>query len=141
MNQFNKYLLPGFAFIMGVIALIVGIYTNATKDRFDMTVTATVVDVQEELNTAAADEDVGRYEIKAYITYEVNGVKYENVESPYNNDDVKIGDKADILVQSQNPTKYAAVDNAKSGKYFIIIGAVVAAFGLGGTVITFIKRR
>ena len=141
MNQFNKYLLPGFAFIMGVIALIVGIYTNATKDRFDTTVTATVVDVQEELNTAAADEDVGRYEIKAYITYEVNGVKYENVESPYNNDDVKVGDNVDILVQSQYPAKYAAVDNAKSGKYFIIIGAVVAAFGLGGTVITFIKRR
>ena len=112
MNQFNKYLLPGFAFIMGVIALIVGIYTNATKDRFDMTVTATVVDVQEELNTAAADEDVGRYEIKAYITYEVNGVKYENVQSPYNNDDVKVGDNVDILIQSQNPAKYAAVDNA-----------------------------
>lgn len=141
MNSLKKFILPLFAVVLGIIALVVGIRTNATKHLYDSTVTATVVDVQEDFVAATDENETDHFEKTAYITYEVNGVKYENVQSPYNDENVEIGDKVDILYQSQNPEKYAATNNATAGIAFIIVGAVVTLIGLAGTVITFLKRR
>ena len=141
MNSLKKFILPLFAVVLGIIALVVGIKTNATKHLYDSTVTATVVDVQEDFVAATDENETDHFEKTAYITYEVNGVKYENVQSPYNDENVEIGDKVDILYQSQNPEKYAATNNATAGIAFIIVGAVVTLIGLAGTVITFLKRR
>ena len=141
MNRLKKFILPLFAVVLGIIALVVGIRTNATKHLYDSTVKATVVDVQEDFVAATDENETDHFEKTAYITYEVNGVKYENVQSPYNDENVEIGDKVDILYQSQNPEKYAATNNATAGIVFIIVGAVVTLIGLAGTVITFLKRR
>lgn len=141
MNSLKKFILPLFAVVLGIIALVVGIRTNATKHLYDSTVTATVVDVQEDFVAATDENETDHFEKTAYITYEVNGVKYENVQSPYNDENVEIGDKVDILYQSQNPEKYAATNNATAGIAFIIVGAVVTLIGLAGTVITFLRRR
>lgn len=141
MNRLKKFILPLFAVVLGIIALVVGIRTNATKHLYDSTVTATVVDVQEDFVAATDENETDHFEKTAYITYEVNGVKYENVQSPYNDENVEIGDKVDILYQSQNPEKYAATNNATAGIVFIIVGAVVTLIGLAGTVITFLRRK
>lgn len=141
MNSLKKFILPLFAVVLGIIALVVGIRTNATKHLYDSTVKATVVDVQEDFVAATDENETDHFEKTAYITYEVNGVKYENVQSPYNDENVEIGDKVDILYQSQNPEKYAATNNATAGIVFIIVGAVVTLIGLAGTVITFLRRR
>lgn len=141
MNRLKQFILPLFAVVLGIIALVVGIRTNATKHLYDSTVTATVVDVQEDFVAATDENETDHFEKTAYITYEVNGVKYENVQSPYNDENVEIGDKVDILYQSQNPEKYAATNNATAGIAFIIVGAVVTLIGLAGTVITFLRRR
>lgn len=141
MNRLKRFILPLFAVVLGIIALVVGIRTNATKHLYDASVKATVVDVVEDYVPAADENETDRFEKNAYITYEVNGVKYENVESPYNNDDVQIGDEVEILYQSQNPEKYAATNNATAGIIFIVVGAVVTFAGLAGAVITFLRRR
>lgn len=124
---------------LGIIALVVGIHSNATKDLYDSTVKATVVDIDESWETDA--DDVERLVKTPYITYEVNGVKYENVVSSVQDDNLNVGDTVEILYQSGNPEKISAPNIGTSSVIFIVVGAVVTLAGLIGTALTVLRRR
>ena len=134
----KKLAFPFLALVLGVIALVVGIHQNATKDLYDSTVKATVVRVEEDIEI---DDDVTRTVYTPYIDYEVDGKKYEEVVSPVQDDSLKEGDTVEILYQSQNPEKIAAPDIGTSSIIFIIVGAVVTLGGLIGTALTILRRR
>ena len=138
-NTMSKKIFPIFCVVLGIIALVVGIHQRSTKDLYDSTVKATVVDVEENWETDA--DDVQKLVKTPYISYEVNGVKYESVVSPVQDDDLEVGDTVEILYQSQNPEKISAPNIGTSSIIFIVVGAVVTLGGLFGTVITFLRRR
>ncbi len=127
--------------VFGIIFVVSGISTIANKDKFDTQITATVVDIQEEWETSGDPEEPDRLVHKAYIDYEVDGKKYEHVLSPEQNDNMKVGDTVDILVQSQNLEKISALNPTKGGIIFIVVGAIAAIAGCVSTIRAIIKRR
>ena len=136
----KKLALPALALVLGIIALVVGIHSNATKHLYDSTVKATIVDIEESWETDP-DTDSQKLVKTAYIDYTVDGQKYERVLSPVQDDGFKVGDTTEILYQSGNPEKIAAPDMATTAVIFIIVGVVVTLGGLIGTALTVIRRR
>ena len=111
----------------GIIFAVVGIHQLKTKDLYDSTATATVVDIEEHWES---DGDGQTLVTTAYITYEVDGVKYEHVESPSSSSSMKIGDEVEILYQSGNPEKYTGTNIGTLSIVFICVGSVVALAGV-----------
>ena len=140
MNNIKRMVVPLLALVLGVIALVIGIHQNSTKHLYDSTAKASIADIEESWETEA-DTDMQKLVKTAYIDYEVNGIKYEHVLSPVQDDDFKIGDTVDILYQSSNPEKISAPNIGTTSVIFIIVGALVAVGGLAGTAISIIKRR
>ena len=126
MKRFFPIILSITAVAFGIVFVISGIKTIANKDLFDTQITATVVDIQEELQIATDPEGVDEIVNVAYIDYEYGGKKFEHVESPEQNNKLKIGDTVEILVQSKNPEKISALNPTKGGIIFIVVGAVAA---------------
>ncbi len=129
MKKLVGILMSVFAVVAGIIFVISGIKTIADKDLYDTPVTATVVDVQEELETATDPDDTDRLVKTAYIDYEVNGKKYEHVLAPEQDESLKVGDTVEILCQSKDPSKISGKNPAKGGAIFIALGAAVAICG------------
>ncbi len=127
--------------VVGIIFVISGISTIANKDKYDTQVTATVVDVQQEWETAADPDEPDRLVNTAYIDYEVDGKKYEHVLAPEQDDNLAIGDTVEILVQSSNPEKISGLNPTKGGVIFIIVGAIAAVVGCFSSIRAFIKKR
>ena len=123
--------------ITGVVMIISGINTIKNKDLYDSTVKATVVDIQEEYENDGEDSHLVR---TAYVDYEINGVKYEHIESPEQSDDLKIGDSVEFLYQSKDPSQIAAKDMTKGAVIFIIVGVIAIIAGLITAIRFLIKR-
>lgn len=141
MKKFGPIIFSVAAIVFGIIFVISGIKTIADKDLYDTQITATVVDVQEEWESSGDPEEPDRLVHNAYIDYEYNGVKFENVLAPEQNDNLKIGDTVEILVQSSNPEKISSLNPTKGGIIFIALGAVAAVAGCYSAVKFFIKKR
>lgn len=133
MNKLISIILSVVAVIAGIAFVVVGIVQIANKDKYDSTVTATIVDIQEEWETATDPDDVDRLVKTAYIDYEINGVKYEHVLSPEQDDNYKVGDTVEILYQSEHPEKISSKNITLSAFIFIGLGLAVAVFGCVST--------
>lgn len=133
MNKLLSIVLSVIMCVAGIAFAIVGIVQFKNRDLYDSTVTATIVDIQEEWETATTEDEIDRLVKTAYIDYEVNGVKYEHVLSPVQDDSFNVGDTVDILYQSQNPEKISDQNVAKTAFIFIGLGAVVAIAGCVST--------
>jgi len=129
------------AVVFGVVFAVTGIKTISEKDLYDTQITATVVDVQEEWESSADPDEADRLVNTAYIDYEIDGKKYEHVPAPEQDDNIKVGDTVDILVQSKNPEKISGLNPTKGGVIFIVLGILVAIAGCVSSVRLFIKKR
>lgn len=140
-----KKIVPGMisvvAVVIGIIFAVSGIDTIKNKDLYDTQITATIVDVEEEWQSAADPDDPDTLVKTAYIDYEFDGVKYERVLSPEQNDKLKVGDTVEILVQSKNHEKISGPDPLKSGIIVTVLGALVAAVGLVSAIKLFKKKE
>ncbi len=126
MKKFAPILFSVFAVVFGIIFIISGITTLKNKDLYDSTVTATIVDVQQEWQTVGEDEQL---ETIYYIDYEIDGTKYEHVECPESSGNMKVGDTVEILYQSKDPSKISGHNITSSGIIFIAMGAVALLAG------------
>lgn len=138
MKKFAPIIFSILAVVAGVVFAVNGITTLKNKDLYDSTVSATVVDVQEEWDNTGEDSHLVR---TVYIDYEIDGVKYEHIESPEQNNDLKVGDTVDILYQSKDPSKISGQNITGNSIIFIVVGAVAALGGCISTLITFIRRK
>ena len=129
------------AVVFGIVFAVSGIKTISEKDLYDTQITATVVDVQEEWESSADPDEADRLVNTAYIDYEFDGKKYEHVPAPEQDDNIKVGDSVDILVQSKNPEKISGLNPTKGGVIFIVLGILVAIAGCVSSVRLFIKKR
>lgn len=129
------------AVVFGIVFAVSGIKTISEKDLYDTQITAAVVDVQEEWESSADPDEADRLVNTAYIDYEINGKKYEHVPAPEQDDNIKVGDSVDILVQSKNPEKISGLNPTKGGVIFIVLGILVAIAGCVSSVRLFIKKR
>ena len=141
MNRIISILMSIGAVVFGIIFVISGIKTVSERDLYDTQITATVVDVQEEWESSADPDEPDRLVNTAYIDYEVNGTKYEHVLAPEQDEDLKIGDTVDILVQSQAPENISGLNPSVGGVIFIVLGALVAVGGCVSTLRVFVRRR
>ena len=139
MKKILKILLPIAAVIFGIVFVVVGITTLSNKDKYDTTVTATVVEVEEQFIPGNADE-ADRTEYTAYIDYEVNGKKFEHVLSPIADEGLSEGDTVEILCQSEDPAQISAPNITSGGIAFIVVGVLVAIGGIITTIKNFIRR-
>lgn len=129
------------AVVFGIIFVVVGIKTISEKDLYDTQITATVVDITEEWEEAADPDEPDHLVNTAYIDYEVEGKKYEHVLAPEQDDNLKVGDTVDILVQSKNPEKISSLNPTKGGVVFIVLGALVAIAGAVTLIRKFISGK
>lgn len=75
-----------------------------------------------------------KYHHTAYVTYEVNGVRYENIKLNYYSFDMDEGETITIYYNPDNPR----VIKYKKENYILI--GVMGLFG-GTSIITFIRNR
>ena len=129
MKKILNFLVPVLVIVLGVVFIVTGVNKIKTKDLYDSTVTATIVDVEEVIDDT--DIENPSTELLVYIDYEVNGVKYEHVEAPGYSGNVKVGDTMEILYQSKDPSKISGKDISKTAAIFIAVGAVAALIGVG----------
>ncbi len=141
MKKILPVILSVVAVAIGIIFVGNGISTIANKDKYDTQITAMVVDVQEEWEYATTEDEVDRLVNTAYIDYEFDGKKYEHVLAPEQDDSLKVGDTVDILVQSGNPEKISALNPAKGGAIFIVVGALLAIVGAFTAFRMIVRRR
>ena len=141
MKRFAPILFSSAAVVFGIIFVVVGIRTLATKDLYDSNVTATIVDIEEEWQTATDPDEADHLEKTAYVDYEINGQKYEHVLSPVQDDNFNVGDTVELLYQSKDPTKISGQNITSGGIAFIAVGAIVAVGGCISTLRIFIRRR
>jgi len=138
MKRFIPIIFSVLAVVFGVIFIISGIHTLSEKDLYDSTVTATIVDVEEHWEDNGEDSSlVTTY----FIDYEIDGVKYEHVESPVQSGNLGVGDTVDILYQSKNPEKISSQNITSGATIFIVVGSLVAVGGCISTVRSVIKFR
>ena len=97
--------------------------------------------MQEEWESSADPDESDRLVNTAYIDYEFDGKKYEHVPAPEQDDNIKVGDSVDILVQSKNPEKISGLNPTKGGVIFIVLGILVAIAGCVSSVRLFINKR
>lgn len=128
---------PIIAIILGIVVVVAGVHKLSTKDLYDSTAQATVVDVQEEIENDGEDT---RTVTKVFIDYEVDGVKYEHVEAPESDSTMQIGDTVEILYQSKNPSEYSGKIITGNAAILIAIGAVVALAGIFVEIKTIIRK-
>ena len=126
MKKYTPIIFSVLAVVFGIVFIISGITTLKNKDLYDSTVTATIVDIQEEWQTVGEDQQL---ETVYYIDYEVDGTKYEHVECPESNGKMKVGDTVEILYQSKDPSKISGHNITGNGILFIAFGAAAL---LGG---------
>lgn len=138
MKKFAPIIFSILAVVFGIVFVINGITMLKNRDLYDSTVTATVVDIQEEWQTVGDDDQL---ETIYYIDYEVDGTKYEHVECPETNGNMKVGDTVEILYQSKDPSKISGHNITSSGIIFIAVGAVAALGGCLALVRKFITGR
>lgn len=140
-----KKLVPGIvsvaAVVMGIFFAFNGINIIKNRDLYDTQITATVVDIEEEWQSAADPDEPDTLVKTAYIDYEFDGVKYERVLAPEQNDKLKIGDTVEILVQSKAPEKISGPNPLKSGIIVTVLGALVAVVGLVSAIKLFKKKE
>ncbi len=129
MNKLISIILSIAVVVGGIAFAIVGVVQLVNKDKYDSTVKATIVDIEEEWQTATDPDDIDRLVKTAYIDYEVNGVKYEHVVSPVQDDNYEVGDTVDILYQSQNPEKISGQNITSASIAFIGLGLLAAVIG------------
>lgn len=139
MNKIASILFPILGVVIGVIFIVSGIKTIADKDLYDTKVTATVADISEEWETSPDPEEPDRLVKTVYIDYEIDGKKFEHVTAPEQSDNMKVGDKVEILVQSKAPEKISAPDPAKGGIIFIVVGSLAVLVGGFMTVKKFLR--
>ncbi len=137
MKKITRLLFPIIAVVLGIIAIVSGVHKMATKDLYDSTVTATIVDVQEEWDNTGEDSELVYH---VYIDYEVDGVKYEHVESPESDSTMQVGDTIELLYQSKDPSKISGKNITGNSVIMIVIGVVIAIGGIIAEIKAFIRR-
>jgi hypothetical protein len=129
MGKLKSLIFSLISVIIGIAIIAGGIYMFATRNAYDSTVSATIVDVEEEWQSGT-DGDADKLVKTFYIDYEINGKKYEHIQSPVSEDSLKVGDTVEILYQSKNPDKIAAPNISKKAFMIIAAGAVFFVVGL-----------
>ena len=130
MKGITNKVIPILAVVFGIAFMVMGIVQYADRGKYDSTAAARIVDITEEWEPAATEDDTARLVKTAYIDYEVNGVKYEHVPAPVQSDDYSVGDSIEIRYQSQNPEKITDMNVAKTSLIFAGMGAIATLVGI-----------
>lgn len=105
--------------ILGVIFIVVSIFGAKNYNTLDGTGYAEIVNIEVSQETV---ERGGESEIETvytqFVTYEVDGVKYENVDLGSCNSNAKVGDKVEIVYDTKDPSRVSE----KGKKVFYIAG-------------------
>ena len=129
MNKTISIIISIAVVVGGIAFAIMGVMQLVNKDKYDSTVKATIVDIQEEWEPSGDPDGVDSLVKTAYINYEINGVKYEHIPCPTQSDSYKVGDTVDILYQSQNPEKISGQNMTTTSIAFIVCGLLASAIG------------
>ncbi len=120
-----------FSFILvGAFILAIAIYGGNNYKTYDGTGTATItnIEVSEELVTRG-DETELETVYRQFVDYEIDGVKYENVDLGTCGSNDKVGDTVNIVYDTKDPTR---VQEKGRTVFFIcgIAGALSILFGI-----------
>ena len=125
MNKIMRILFPIIAIAFGIFAIVSGVQKMQTKDQYDASTTAVIEGIEREW-TGVDEDGFDEYDYKVYVTYEVDGQKYENREYPGYNSSMQKGDEIEIVYDSSNPEHFAekirsAVESGKYSEYKPVI--------------------
>lgn len=108
----NRKASGAFMFVLvGVFVLAISIYSIHVTKSMDGVAVAIVSDVVKSQEWVQNGDD-SSYETvyTQFVTYEVDGVKYENVELGECSKDTKVGDVIQIAFDTKDPTRITTPD-------------------------------
>lgn len=121
----NRTLFRLLITVVGIIALVFGIYSTFFQTKGFIRTEAVIVSIEEEPGTAPDDVDDTEY--TAIVTYTVDGTEYTQ-ELDYFEPSFEVGKTIEVMY---NPDDPADVHGTSKGFsiYMIVIGAVLTVFG------------
>lgn len=130
----------GFA-LVGILMFLISMSILHAQNTYDGKTTATIVNIEQSVEwTGSADNETAETVYTQYITYRVNGVKYENVDFGQCDESTKVGDKIEILYDSKDPSKITSTDT-NSSKIGMIAGAGFFVVGIALSVLKLRKLK
>ena len=115
------FMLIGLAFVVfGIFAL------SAPRDEYLQT-EATIVNIEEYYEDFGSDRQLMN---RVYIDYEVDGVKYENVEFNAYDSSMKVGGTVTIEYSPEDPTVIQSTGDGWMLYIFILVGAIAFVGGV-----------
>ena len=138
MRKIFNILFPVVAVVLGIVVIVLGCKKLSSKKNYDASVTGVITGIEREW-TGTDGDGFDQYEYTVYVSYEIDGKKYENVRFPVYDSSMKKGDEVEILYQSSNPENIAEGNVAGNAVIMIVAGAVFALIGLVMTVKAFIR--
>lgn len=119
------------------VSICVAVY-NKSFTKNSQKVTAVISNIEERHTGTGSDKHIDH---DVYVTYEYNGVEYENIKSDFYNGMMREGQKVEILCNKDNPIKIKSVSGSK---FIVIVPAVMGTVLLIIVLIPFsinIKRK
>lgn len=115
-----RTIISGIVFIIVGIGLITAsVYVSNQGKKLDGLTTATIVDIVESTESVDYGNETEIETVYTqYITYEVDGKKYENVEFGTCDKNTKIGDSVEVKYDTKDPERITSTDT----KTPIIVG-------------------
>ena len=139
MEKFKKFI----PFIVGAVLIGVGIFVNIRSGELVKVcterTTATVVSMQEEIDTSDATTDSFRYIYYPIISYEAGDRTIEKqLSSGSNTPEYRIGETLEILYNPNNVEEFIVAGENQNITWIILVG-IGAAFIVAGVVLLFKK--
>ena len=140
MNKIFNIIFSVVMVVFGIIAIVSGVKKLQSKDLYDAAATAVITGIEREW-TGTDEDGFDEYDYKVYVSYEVDGKKYENVEYPGYSSSMKQGDDIEILYQSAAPDQISEKNVTGNAALFIVVGAVLSLAGVFTGIRGFFKLR
>lgn len=127
----NKALFSCLSFVLiGAIMIACSIYSIKVTNSYDGAGIATVNNIVESQEWVSdGDGQTLETVYTQYVTYEVDGVKYENIEFGTCDKSTKIGDEIEIVYDTKDPSKFTSKSH-KSSIIVIVAGSVSILVGI-----------
>ncbi len=142
MNKFmTKYFMAifgGIFALVGTIFIIVGIMANVKSSQFKeyaVEVNGVIEDIVIEEHTDETDYDV-------YVSYEYDGVYYEDIHIDFYSSSMSEGQEIDLLIDPDNPTDiHSSEGDLFFTLMFVGMGGLFALIGYIILIVSFLNKK
>lgn len=124
--KIRKILIAVSEIAVALLFVVLSVYAiTHSDDTVYRSTKATIVRIEEEYDTLNE-----QYEHKVYVDYELDGVKWENIEYGAYDSSMKVGDTVKVIYDMKDPTSIQAEGSVNVPYIVGGVGLAFLAFGV-----------